>query len=78
MQDFAIRIKDMDTVKRFVTEMGRIDCDMDLIAKNRRYVVDAKSIMGILSLDLTGELTLRAYTDDPEVIGSIKSSLGRF
>jgi len=42
------------------------DCDMDL--QSGKYYVDAKSIMGIFSLDLSKPLILNADTDDEELI----------
>ena len=42
------------------------DCDMDL--QSGKYYVDAKSIMGIFSLDLSKPLVLNAGTDDEQKI----------
>lgn len=41
----------------------RYDFDVDLISG--RYAVDAKSIMGIFSLDLSKPIELKAHTDEP-------------
>lgn len=53
----------VDKVKGFVNTLGPLDGDFDLVSD--RYVVDAKSIMGIFSLDLTKPLKLRI--EDPAV-----------
>ena len=56
---------DTDTlakVKSFVNEVTKFDNDFDLVSG--RYVVDAKSIMGIFSLDLTKPITLNIHTDE--------------
>ena len=53
---------DTDTlakVKSFVNEVTKFDNEFDLVSG--RYVVDAKSIMGIFSLDLTKPITLKDY-----------------
>ena len=51
-----------ETVQDFVSEASKCDFDVDL--GYNRIVVDAKSIMGIFSLDLSKELILNADTDD--------------
>ena len=49
-------------VKSFVNEVTKFDNEFDLVSG--RYVVDAKSIMGIFSLDLTKPITLNIHTDE--------------
>lgn len=51
-----IELRSVDVVKRFVDELVPMEGDFDLVAG--RYVVDAKSIMGIFSLDLSKTLEL--------------------
>ena len=53
-----IRLDTVEKVKDFSNLTGRFFSDMKLISKNEYYVVDAKSIMGIFSLDLMQPLTL--------------------
>ena len=65
---------DTDTlakVKSFVNEVTKFDNEFDLVSG--RYVVDAKSIMGIFSLDLTKPITLNIHTD--ENVGKILDAL---
>ena len=57
-------MKAIDDVKNFVNTIMRFDFDIDLVSG--RYAIDAKSIMGIFSLDLSKPIELRAYTDDAE------------
>ncbi|MBR2088236.1 MAG: HPr family phosphocarrier protein [Oscillospiraceae bacterium] len=54
----------IDDVKNFVNTILRFDFDIDL--KSGRYAVDAKSIMGIFSLDLSKPIELIAHTEDAE------------
>ena len=42
------------------------DYDIDLVSG--RYAIDAKSIMGIFSLDLSKPIKLQAHTEDPEAL----------
>ena len=53
----------INDVKDFVNMVMRYDFDVDLISG--RYAVDAKSIMGIFSLDLSKPIELKAHTDEP-------------
>ena len=57
----TIKIDTIEKVKDFVNKVNTLQYDADL--KADRYTVDAKSIMGIFSLDLSNELTL-VYNDD--------------
>lgn len=59
-----VRLNAIDDVKQFVNTIMRFDFDIDLVSG--RYAVDAKSIMGIFSLDLSKDIELHAYTDDAE------------
>ena len=64
MKTVQISLNSIDKVKAFVNEITKYDNDFDLVSG--RYVIDAKSIMGIFSLDLTRPLELRTDTEIPE------------
>ena len=69
---------DTDTlakVKSFVNEVTKFDNEFDLVSG--RYVVDAKSIMGIFSLDLTKPITLNTHTDEnvDKILDTLKDYL---
>lgn len=51
----------INDVKNFVELANRYDFDVDLVSG--RYAVDAKSIMGIFSLDLTKPIQVEAHTE---------------
>ena len=59
-----IRLETIDRVKDFINAVRVIDGDIDVGSK--QYVVDGKSIMGILSLDLSSPLNLSIYNIDDE------------
>ena len=61
MKTLQISLNSIDKVKNFVNDINRFDCDFDLVSG--RYVIDAKSIMGIFSLDLSKPLTLNVHID---------------
>ena len=58
----VIRLSDMDEVKDFVRAAG--GCDFDIDVYYNRVVIDAKSILGVLSLDLTRVLTVEFSGDN--------------
>ena len=66
MKTVRISLNSIDKVKSFVNDLSKFDVDFDLVSG--RYVIDAKSIMGIFSLDLSKPLILNADTDDEELI----------
>ncbi len=57
-----ISLNSIDKVKTFVNLINAYDYDFDLISG--RYVIDAKSIMGIFSLDLSKPIELTVYTEE--------------
>lgn len=61
MKTVQILLNSIDKVKEFVNEISKFDCDFDLISG--RYVIDAKSIMGIFSLDLSKPIDLNIHAD---------------
>ena len=66
MKNVAISLNSIDKVKSFVNTISKFDSDFDLISG--RYVIDAKSIMGIFSLDLSPPIELTIHADDDAAI----------
>ncbi len=64
MKAFSILLSSINDVKDFVNVVSRYDFDVDLTSG--RYVVDAKSIMGIFSLDLSKPILVEVYSDSAE------------
>lgn len=61
MTTYTIRLDTIERVKNFVNLVNRYENDFDLCSG--RYRIDAKSIMGIFSLDLENDLTLQVHGD---------------
>ena len=61
MKSVKITLNSIDKVKAFVNEVTKFDSDFDLVSG--RYVIDAKSIMGIFSLDLSKPIDLNIHND---------------
>lgn len=64
MTKATVSLQAINDVKEFVNLVMRYDFDIDLVSG--RYAVDAKSIMGIFSLDLSKPIELNAHTDDAD------------
>ena len=73
MVRFPIRFQSISDVKEFVQIVNSYPYDVDL--SSGRYVVDAKSIMGIFSLDLSKPIDLNIHTEDgaEEVLKVLKN-----
>lgn len=72
MKTISIMLNSIDKVKAFVNTLTKFDCDFDLISG--RYVIDAKSIMGIFSLDLSKPIELNIHATDKidEILEALK------
>ncbi|MBR1863395.1 MAG: HPr family phosphocarrier protein [Ruminococcus sp.] len=64
MTKTKVSLDSIQAVKKFVSIVMMYDFDVDLTSG--RYAVDAKSIMGIFSLDLSMPITLTAHTDNAD------------
>ena len=64
MKTVQISLNSIDKVKSFVNTVTQFDYDFDLISG--RYTIDAKSIMGIFSLDLSKPIDLAIHVESDE------------
>ncbi len=62
MKSIKISLEMTQKVKEFVNITQ--EYPFEILLKSGRYVVDAKSILGIFSLDLSQPVTVEAYGDD--------------
>lgn len=65
-----IKLQSIDKVKHFVNDVSKMQGDFDLTAG--RYVINAKSIMGIFSLDLSKPLQLKISGAEEDDIVKLK------
>ena len=72
MKTVQISLNSIDKVKSFVNSITQFDFDFDLISG--RYVIDAKSIMGIFSLDLSKPIDLNIHAEEniDDVMAALK------
>ena len=67
-----ISLNSIDKVKSFVNDISKFNFDFDLVSG--RYVIDAKSIMGIFSLDLSKPIELNIHAEG-ENLASVMEKL---
>ena len=72
MTTFNMLLSSINDVKDFVNTVSKYDFDVDLTSG--RYVVDAKSIMGIFSLDLSKPIKVEVFSDDSAAFMEEKKS----
>lgn len=71
MKSISLLLNTTDSVKKFVNTVSKYDISIDI--RSGRYVVDAKSILGIFSLDLNKPVVLEVYDEKCEdLIENIK------
>ncbi len=59
-----VNLNSVEKVKTFVNDVSRLDTDIDLVSS--RYVIDAKSLMGIFSLDLSKPIKVEVCDKEKE------------
>ncbi|PKM96189.1 MAG: PTS sugar transporter [Firmicutes bacterium HGW-Firmicutes-1] len=74
MKTIKVSLNSIDKVKIFVNIIAKYDSDFDLISG--RYVIDAKSIMGIFSLDLSKPIELTIHDDS--VVEEVTEGLKKY
>ena len=72
MKELKVKLESIESVKEFVGMTNRCAFDIDLVSG--RYAVDAKSIMGIFSLDLSKPIDLNIHNENnvDEILTKLK------
>ena len=66
MKSIKISLEMAQRVKEFVNITQ--DYPFEILLKSGRFIVDAKSILGIFSLDLSQPIVVEAYSDDCDAL----------
>lgn len=72
-----IRLNNINDIKNFVGVLSGYNGDADVISGSR-YVVDAKSIMGLFTLDLSKPVELRLHGEDENENRAMLKNLAAF
>lgn len=70
MRKLQVQLSGVESVKKFVNIISKYDTDFELISD--KYIIDAKSIMGIFSLDLSGKLLLVIHSDEEAIAAAVQ------
>ncbi|MDO5351062.1 MAG: HPr family phosphocarrier protein [Lachnospiraceae bacterium] len=70
MEEIRIKLLTVADAKDFVAHASK--CDFDIDVYYNRVIIDAKSLLGVLSLDLTRVLTVNAHGEDEEFTSYLK------
>lgn len=76
MIEKMIKLGTVENVKNFVNEITKVDADVDIASG--RYIIDAKSIMGLYSLDLSKSVKLIAHSEDEATLKKIEEICAQF
>lgn len=70
MLRIKIKLNMIDDIKEFLNEVIKIESDVDLI--KGRYVIDAKSTIGIFTLDLSDPVEIVIHSDNINLLEPFK------
>ena len=73
MREFRVALNEIDKVKAFVNTVNKYP--FDVVIMSGRYIIDAKSIMGVFSIDLSKPVKLYINSDDKNAINKIEKEL---
>ncbi len=76
MKTVNIKLNDISKVKNFVNITSQFDGDFDLVSG--KYIVDAKSIMGVFSLDLSKTIQLHINCEDEDVVNKYLRDIDKY
>ena len=72
MKKYYLKLNKINDIKNFIKRISSIESDGFIRTEDRKYCVDAKSIMGIFSLDLTKTLILEINNEEEQFIKDIE------
>ena len=78
MKTAKVSLDTVDKIKTFVNLAMAVAPDIDLSSDNTRYIVDAKSIMGVFSLNTARPLNVTIHSEDDAVCDEILESMKDF
>jgi phosphocarrier protein HPr len=70
MVECKILLNNIDKIADFIKVVSKIEYDVDLV--KGRYTVDAKSVVGVFTLDLSKEVKIIIHTNDENILDKFK------
>lgn len=74
--ELVLNLNTLSKVKEFTNEANKFNSDIDIIRD--RYVIDAKSVLGIYTIDLTKSVTVKINSDDKAEIARFNEKMEKF
>lgn len=73
---FAVKLNNIETLKNFISDISKFESNIDAI--RGRYVIDAKSIMGMFSIDLSQSVDILIYSDNERELEKFKEIMKKY
>lgn len=70
---YLVNLNKVNSINKFVENIEKYECDIDIIKGS--YIIDAKSLMGIFTLDLSEDVTIEIHSDDKDVIAAFEEDI---
>ncbi|MEY8421961.1 HPr family phosphocarrier protein [Lachnospiraceae bacterium 38-14] len=74
--ELTLNLNDFEKVREFTNEANKFNSDIDILRD--RYVIDAKSTLGIYTIDLSKPVTIRIISDDRAEIARFNEHMEQF
>lgn len=74
--ELTLKLNDFEKAKQFTTVANKFNSDIDIL--RGRYVIDAKSTLGIYTIDLSKPVTIRIISDDSAEIARFNEHMEQF
>lgn len=75
MRQVSIRLPSAEQIQRFVKTLTALNGEFELISG--KHILDARSLMGLFTLDLSQPIMLKVYQDSPENMSAIAPFLAQ-
>lgn len=73
---FVVKLNNIETLKNFISDISKFESNIDAI--RGRYVIDAKSIMGMFSIDLSQPVDILIYSDNERELEKFEEIMKKY
>ena len=76
MNKFNVKLNNIETLKNFISDISKFESNIDAV--RGRYVIDAKSIMGMFSIDLSQSVDILIYSDNERELKKFEEVMKKY
>lgn len=76
MNKFNVKLNNIETLKNFISDISKFESNIDAV--RGRYVIDAKSIMGMFSIDLSQSVDILIYSDNERELEKFEEVMKKY